>query len=74
VRALGDFQRPQHRADPRARSSSQPITYQETIMSIHPDLQRQLAQDRRHRLTRAADQSRLRRDVLAERRHRRRTG
>ena len=43
-------------------------------MNVHPDLQRQLAQDRRHRLTRAADQSRLRRDVLAEHRHRRRTG
>ena len=43
-------------------------------MNVHPDLQHQLAQDRRRELTRAAEQSRLRRDVRAVRRQLQRGG
>lgn len=43
-------------------------------MNLHPDVQRQLADDRRRTLTRRADETRVRRDVRAIRRHLRRTG
>lgn len=43
-------------------------------MNLHPDLQRQLAHDRRRHLTRQADASRTRRDVTSIRRQLRRSG
>lgn len=43
-------------------------------MYTHPDIQRQLADDRRSALIRRADETRLRREVRAIRRQLRRTG